>query len=436
MAGETLSAVQYALARNEKKIQDIISDATDQPLRGLLRSLPKERASGRALRTYFNQEYMPMGGSGVVSEGGNFGAARTSGQTQLYIDPKLYYLTIQFSVHALAALKGKLAADTLSRKINSSVYWKKQRIMRDFCGDGSGVVARANAVNTTTSSATFTSSIPVLAVPGDFVYSLDATTSGEERALTSIDGTSGAIGSTGVRVIDVDPDAKKLFLGAVAKWKDNVVLSKTLTAATYPIGLMSHLNDYGAKSKLAWDADDLSSTMRCPTSYMSGSRVTNNKLNCRSYDCSSATVSLKLLQRGVAKCRSRGVNPSDLIFLMSPVQFELIIESLEGGIPRDVEVKLPGGNYKLPGLTGTGVAQIPVICDYGMPDSFICVGNKKGFKQITIPTGWWNGKPLNGKPGTTAGTDASAYVGHWQFFYGTALPEPDEWTILYRLATS
>ena len=437
MAEDTLTTIQYGLLRQENRLVDLTTKFFKDPLAGLLRDgnkITTLKQGGRTLTRYFNDTLFPAGGFGVVGQGGDYPTAQPESQTQASIAMQLFAMTVGFEEHALTAMEvgGRdIVMQGVKSKLKASVEHTQRRIGRLVLGRGDGIVGRASAAGS--SSTSFTSSIPLLCVPGDIVYANPGAGAGDERDLGGSDSISG------IQVTDVNYMTNTLTLASAQTWADDDVLYLT-GAANNEAGAGVYLHGIEAmcdnvSDNFQYDADD-DSTYDHVDTYLGLTRSSVTQANVTEYNASSTSPTISMFGAIYNSIAYKGADPNNLFVLIHPTTYQAYSDTLIGTAPRSVMTKLPGGSYSLPIIDGIGQGQIRCIVDPGIPTDKIIMLDASKYYKLTAPGGWnkRSGNLWKQEMGTNAPN--STYTALFDIWLQVALNLPFTSCVAYDVTTT
>jgi len=430
---DTLTTIQYSLGRIEQKLKDLTTTQYVSPLMALARDgkgIATIRKHGRGLTAYFNIMLRPPGSFAIVTEGGAYPATKAESETQASLALKMFAMTLGYSEHALVGL----ASDPSAIKVDVNVKIRKavdhvQRKMCDqFAGRGDGSVGRANGAGATGTTITFDE--PPLCQVGDVIYS------NPTRAFATDGGESGKI--EGATVTDVKYDSLQVVIAADT-WDDGDVIhlagqAENSGGDTNWVQGLQAAYDIGDSTNWKYDAEDGTTYDHCD-SYLTLDRASVGQANVAEYNVNGYPTNAKV-QRLVQRCLSRGAQPKNLRSLWNPLTYDKYCEGIEGYAPRSVDLKLPGGKFRVP-VIAHGMTEVPVITDERIPRTkIIGVDNDKMFR-LTAPGGWnrragqfWKHVPS----GST--TILSKYMALFDIWYNFAVVLPNTACVGYGVSTS
>lgn len=440
MAG-TLSDLQHALAENTDHMGVYISMADEHPMMGIWQKQKPKEVEGRGLIWYSPAQVRGRGRSKQIAEGGDYGPGGTHKEIRPYITPKLFDLTVEFTLHETQAMGGRHKDSnqlSTAQIIQKELDLEKGRMFRRFLGRDDGVVARADTAGT--NSSTLNSSIPVLALPGDFVRAYTGTA--EERDLGVSDANFGTTAVVVDNVVwDDDTYEGKIEFAATQSWTDDAVIvyAEHTSARAAINGIFANIDSVKDSSFTGYDADDSAAYDHVDT-YMSLDRASNSWLNANTLNVSSAPLQLYHISRAVGKARQYGASTEQLVLIINPETYGKFAETYEGMMSRGEQLTLPGGTYRVPILTGAGAGQIGVVETYGCPKSIALLVDPSTFYRIFDIVGWDTDGGSRGVLKAQTASSGQGYaakkVGNYNFFDGSACCFSNRSTILYGIATT
>jgi hypothetical protein len=349
----------------------------------------------------------------------------------------------QFSDTDLRKMEGgrKGQHTTLAKELAGGMKKFKNSQNRFVWSRGDGVVARVNGTFTTETK--ITCDLPIFAIEDDEVRGYDS-------RHTDTAGTQSATR----RVVDVDHQEGYVYLDAASVgWADeecmalyNFAYDQTSAANKFtatPRGAQAWLDNTGDDTATAiWDTGDESGARHVKT-YLGLDRTAaaNRKLLTTFKNASSAAVNGYWISYGVMHLQAKGINPSELILVMSHKMYNRIVDMYSGAIGPDATITLPGGKLTLPTVSGAGTNQLPVLATPYMKDGVIVTIRARGktgdFDQVYAGGGWVGGRGnrMHLKP------DGSGNHNHvWNLYYtawwGMGCVEPHNQHVTYGLDTT
>lgn len=445
MAAGGSAIVDNLLDDMEKPIQDATVQPMDQRALKLLNKFDKDKVYGTDMDAHLR---IRTGWSGKIGGAkGVTGPELPAGMASTAILGKLVarkqMIGWEFSDTDIQKMLGgrKGIHTTLAKELAGGMKKFKNSQNRFVWARGDSVVARVNGVKTTETEIDV--DLPCFAIEDDEVRGYDS-------RHTDTAGTQVATR----RVIDVDHQAGKVFLDAASVgWADeecmalyNFAFDQTAAANKFtatPRGMQAWLDNTGDDTATAiWDTGDESGA-RHVKRYLGLDRTTaaNRKLLTTFKNASSAAVSPYWISYGAMHLVAKGIPADQLVLVMSHKEYQRIVELFSGAIGPDQTIKLPGGNLKLPVISGAGTNQMPVIATPYMKDGVICTVRARGksgdFDQVYAAGGWVGGKGnrMHLKP-----TGSGGYNHVWQMFYttwwGIGCVAPHNQMVVYGLDTT
>lgn len=439
MANDTLTTMQYSLARAESRLVDLTQKCWKEPLGAFLKDgnkITTLKGGGRALTRYFNDQLYPAGGFGQVPSGGDYHLSRPESETQASIAMQLFAMTVSYTEHGLKALElggREMVLQDLDTKLRNAVDHTQRRMSRQLMSRGDGVVARASGTHTATT--TVTSSIPLRLVIGDYVYAKTADSNNER-------GLGGTTECSGTRVTSVNYSAGTFLTEDAVTCTDDAVFyivnaaTNYAGAGVYIHGLEMMLDN--TTDNWQWDDDD-SDTYDHRTAYLGLTAASVAQANCQEYNASSSSPDINMFGAMYDIAGSYGADPSKLVLILNPASWRAYSETYLGNVPRKVKLDLPGGTYSVPVIDGVGQDSIPVIVDWGIATSKMAMLDTSKFYKLTAPGGWnkrtgnlWqrNAAETAGNPG------ASAYSAFFDIWMQVALNLPYTSVVAYGVTTA
>lgn len=438
MGQNALSNITDALYKREEYLGEMLTKPGKEPILTIMNAATKSTKTGQDLKEHFKVKLRPSGGWSLTTEGGDYAAAQPMLADEGYQVPRLITHSIEYTVHALAAMKNQTPGqigETVAKDISSFLAAARRRKARMFTGRGDGVLARATAAGTSTTF-TSTTDVPVRAVVGDYVTAFKASTANEERLYQAEDTGVGYIGTTHLFVNDLDPDANTITLSGTGIWSDDAVLVPdgfSSTNKTAPQGLEA-LYDTVLDSSFKWDAEDAATVDHIDTIF-SLARASITQLNVNTVN-TSGYLTLDKIQRGVSKCVAKGAAASDLVLLMHPKQFEKLTQSNFSKVGEWKTLTMAGQDMDVFCVTGLGSAQIPVIVDYGVKASVVMILDKSKLYSIELPGGWDNdgGGMFQKKNAASGAGHAAAKIAYYNMWMNWYVVFPNTSCIIYGLS--
>ena len=439
------AVVDNLLDDMEKPIHDATVQPMDQDSLKILNAFDKDKVFGTDmdahLRIRTGWAGRTAGAKGVTGPVLPAGMASTGILGKLAAEEQM--LGWQFSNTDIAKMEGgrKGIHTTLAKELAGGMKKFKNGQNRFVWSRGDSVVARVNGVKTTETE--IDCDLPIFAIEDD-----------EVRGFTTRDCSSAGTQTATRRVVDVDHQAGKVYLDAASVgWADeelmclyNFAYDQSATAAKFratPRGMQAWLDNTGDDTATAiWDTGD-SSGLRHVKTYLTLDRTAaaNRKLLTTFKDASSNAVNGYWISYGVMHLKAKGIPASELLLVMSHKMYGRIVDMYSGAIGPDVTIKLPGGDLKLPTISGAGTNQLPVLATPYMKDGVICTIRARGktgdFEQVYAKGGWVGGKGnrMHLKP------DGSGNHNHvWNLYYtawwGMGCVDPHNQFVVHGLDTT
>jgi len=445
MAAGGSAIVDNLLDDMEKPIKDATVQPMDQESLKILNAFDKDKVFGTDMDAHLK---IRTGWSGRVSGAkGVTGPVLGAGVASTAILGKLgaewQEIGWEFSETDIRKMEGgrKGLHTNLTKELAGGMKKFKNSQNRFVWSRGDSVVARVNGVKTTETA--IVCDLPIFAIEDDEVRGYDS---------RHVD-TPGTQDATR-RVVDVDHQAGIVHLDAASVgWADeecmalyNHAFDQTSAANKFtatPRGMQAWLDNTGDDTATAiWDTGDESGARHVKT-YLGLDRTAaaNRKLLTTFKNASDAAVNGYWISYGVMHLKAKGIPASELILVMSHKMYSRIVDMYSGAIGPDVTIKMPGGDLKLPTVSGAGTNQLPVLATPYMKDGVICTIRARGksgdFEQVYAGGGWVGGKGnrMHLKP------DGSGAYNHvWQMFYtmwwGMGCTDPHNQHVTYGLDTT
>jgi hypothetical protein len=444
MAVSKKADIQELLPRVHKLLEDAIASPKYEKILALAEQVDMEDKweGSRNMTKYFGMEVLPEGAYGPITESTpTLHSARAGDAIEINMSPVLMAGTLGWShdqkkqaesadsEHAVLKIgKRMLNFARRIRKVNAKI----------FLGRGDGVIARANAAASNTTTFAAAANGPFFPTRGMHLkgYKLEAGGTNSERLKAQSDTGTSYVGDTITQVKGIRPEATNptITLSVAAAWSDDTLLVLADgSTATFPNGIQNHLDAPTGDSSMVWDAED-GTTCDHTDIYLGGTRSAQPDLECQTYDVSAA-ISTEVVAKAVAICEAQGAEVDDLVMLINPIKQRALQDTFQGGVRYDTKtVHLAAAAVKnVKVLTGEGYGDLKVIPDYGIPrDKFVLLDTKR-LKQFRTKIEWFENGKLYLQPSGSTGHNA-VWLSYLSLYWNSGLFAPLSSLVAYSLS--
>jgi hypothetical protein len=427
----------------EKPIHDATVQPMDQESLKILNAFDKDKVFGVDMEAHLR---IRTGWAGEIAGAkGVTGPVLPAGMASTGITGKLaatkQMIGWEFSDEDIRKMEGgrKGIHTTLAKELAGGMKKFKNSQNRFVWSRGDSFVGRVDQVHSTVTEINV--DLPIFAIEDD-----------EVRGYTQRDTLTPGTQSATRRVVDVDHQAGKIFLDAASVgWADeecmclyNFAFDQSSAGNKFtatPRGAQAWFDNTGDDTAAAiWDTGDASGFRHVKT-YLTLDRTAaaNRKLLTTFKDASSSAVNGYWISYGVMHLKSKGIPASELLLVMSHKMYGRIVDMYSGAIGPDVTIKLPGGELKLPTISGAGTNQLPVLATPYMKDGVICTIRARGktgdFEQVYAGGGWVGGRGnrMHLKPSATAGQHDHVWMMYYTAWWGMGCVDPHNQFVVHNL---